>query len=899
MLQQFVDLLNPVEEPVPAPNGLPFVEDESSGLKVTVDTGLTSYEIPVTQPRSQIVLDGYLANVLPESDGTDRDYEVQRSVRIKRDSSSRDVLDTHQPAKRSSKYTSSRTDTKETREREQRVNRDKFRKRVLALANTWIGCCENGDRLKHGIVVNEDSCKPKKQNNHNGDIENTTDNLTKKQNGYYFYHILYTKEIGSLVALNRPKLDGESDMDVLVDHLAFVADIFLRVMFNNNTRSSVFIKFDDTNVPALFARQMKQMVDTCITGPPGRYFTKILHLDNVMKMSQHITLQRVVFGRLMQDCTFVVVGGGGVLEQIYSVTPEHFVSPSQSRRCYKGLYNFINAIPENDLACLGWELIDKTGVSDPIKTFLPKVVAADRRAADDVCFINYVDMFVTMLVHRHTMENRLTLYDEESFRFYYKPPAQPKVYRTEYKYELAGKAEHPGLYYYRNREDFVTDLCMVNTADNLYSGGENLERMLTDGEDDGIYFYDIQLVNDVLFKLKNKGVAGVVPQQGDFYLYILSECDDVQEMIAYSNHTIQLKLADVVRENTFWRLHETDPARRNPKQCLEHQDDIVVKCNFGEYKSTYYIDKTLSLKRVFGWTPENLDVSDCVLRSYRLKWTRKDTYVMFPVFSVVFKNFSRFQETIPAPFATTLPVGDFVFPGQRDSNVVSPAGTRRSCENANHSTTVRILPADSDWGSEPQKVGVSDDKKRDTLSSPVAVAVGNDREQTATEHPIDVGSPFTNFGREARPTEVGVGVQLKDDRTGPATAGATYDTSSLLDAGFSIPDFKAASPFTIADLSSGSRGHVLTYNQSERASCDKTECRELITFNVIEPQTSLSYTPLPLEPRTSPSYTQPLRGLRISPLYKPPLFEPRTSPSYTPPLPAPCDRHDSESDDHS
>lgn len=664
--------------------------------------------------------------------------------------------------------------TKNDRERLQRISRDAFRRKVLTLANSWIWCCENSNSLRQNIVVNEDSCKPKSKkenpsksqrkkslsennpNDSNASGESAFDTLISKQNGFYYYHILCTKEVEALVARMRPSEPGEAEMNVLVDRLAMIADIYLRVMFNNDIKSAVFIKFDDANNPALFARQTKPSIDTCITGPPGRYWTKILHFDSLAKTSQHITLQRVRSGRLMQDSTFIVVGEGGMLEQMYSITPERIVSPLRHRRCFKEMYNYVVSIPENDLFYMGWEMINEANVLDPIKTFLPKVIGPNERTADDMAFINYMDMFITMMVHRHKMETMPQDSYQRSF--------QLKVHRTDYMYELAGRIDHPGVYYYRNHKDYITELCMVNMVDSLFDGENMSERMLSD---DGIYFYDIQPVTDVLIKLKQQNIVNVSPAHENFYKYILSECDDVKEMIAYSKHTIDYRLEDVLKDDQYVRLHNTDPARSDPNRCLDHMHNITVKCNLSEYRSTYYIEKSYKLTRVFAETPTNLHNTDCVLRSYRLKWKEdvKNEFVMYPIFTVVFRNLSAFQEIIPEN-VNAFPDEDFSFPNE-ETRILS---YDTSAEAA--------LP-------ERQDLGYSTDPNVDS-------------------------SPFQDFGVETRPTCLSFNtcvetapnetMTVQTDtylsfntcvETGPnETIPVQTDTPSILAVGFSLPEFE-------------------------------------------------------------------------------------------------------------
>lgn len=681
------------------------------------------------------------------------------------------------------------------RERLQRIHRDAFRKKVLSLANTWIRWCKNGDALKLDIVINEDSCKPKSQTNKRSGKqrkkttaletycheEKRSDILFSKQNGYFYYHILCTKEVEALVARNRTRRESEGDMDVYVDKLATIADIYLRVMFNNDIRPAVFIKFDDNNIPALFARQTQRSMDTCMTGPPALYWTKILNLDNLVKTSQHITLQRVRSSRLIQDSTFVVVGEGGMLEQMYSITPERFVSPSQYRRCFKEMYEYIASIPENDLSRLGWEVINEAGVLDPIKTFLSKVIDSQKRPADDVAFLNFMDMFVTMVVHRHKVETS-SISCQTSI--------QVKVYRTEYKYELAGLVDHPGVYYYRNPNDYITDLSMVNMRDNLLDEDEISARLLSG---DGVYFYDVQPVNDVLLKLRTRGITAVTPNQDDFYKYVLSECDDVQEMIAVSNHTINRRLQDVLKEELYARLHDTDPARLDPKRCFEHSKTIEIKCNLNEYVSTYYIEKASCLTRVFAKPPTGLNSSDCLLRSFRLKWkgpgqNGKTAFVMYPVFCVVFKNLSLFHEVILEDLEA-LPDEDFAFP-LGDGNLLCDANP-----------------------------------KTETVTQPVG---NNDGSLTETE----IRMPTYDTGLE----ELLAGHQGSFYNHGHAEE----STSSILAAGFAIPEFDYTDPLPGDEERTKESDNPANFIENHRAEEESQSDRSALS----------SFTP-PLPPQES------------------------------------------------
>lgn len=536
------------------------------------------------------------------------------------------------------------------RERRQRVMRDLFRRKVIALAERWMCYMRvTGSAAKQDVVVNDeqryDTGAPSSSAVHNTD--DRSDDLFRKQNGYFYYNILCTSDLERLVS-NAAARDGKTQRDDrLIIKLAYAADIYLRVMYNADVRPSVFIKFDDRGSPFLFARQTRRAPDTCVTGPPGQYWSKTLHLDSPVRTSQHVALQRVRSGRLIQDSTFVVLGEGA-LENM----PDCFASPSlRYRKLFKEVYRYIASVPEIDLSAFGWETVKNYGILDPIKTFLPRVYDTENRPADDALFVNYVDMFVTMVTNMLQMEQSGV-------------PRRTKIYRTEYKFELLGRDDSPDVHFYRNADDYITDVCMVNGADSLLDEEEVATRITAaDANDDGVYFYDVKLVKDVEMKLDD----GPPPQSEDFYKFVLSECDDVKEMLAFSKNTVDRKLSDALHDDLYIRLHETDAAvRQNPASCLEaHLDRVYVKTDMSQYSTSYYIYKSTKIRRVLNEPPRCLESGDCVLRTYRLKWNGeqdgKYVYTMYPSFAVVFKRLSVY-EIVNCRDPTWKACGTFAFP---------------------------------------------------------------------------------------------------------------------------------------------------------------------------------------------------------------------------------------------
>lgn len=558
------------------------------------------------------------------------------------------------------------------RERRQRVLRDRFRKKVVELAFRWMRFMDDDDAAgaKQDVVVNEEqryttrpSALKQRDRVDNDDgaydedrLVDQPDHLFKRQNGYFYYNILCTSDIESLLmAAASDGIDTNDDEEkLLIIKLAFAADLYLRVMYNADIRPSVFIKFDDRGSPFLFARQTKRSPDTCVTGPPGEYWTKTLHLDSPAKTSQHVALQRVRSGRLIQDSTFVVLGKGRLEDM-----PEYFTSPSlRCRKLFKELYKYITSVPEIDLSLLGRETINEHGILDPIKMFLPRMFDTEDKPADDVAFVNYVDMFVTMVANMLNLERRKST-----------TTRLLKVYRTEYKFELAGRKDHPGVYFFRNAKDYITDVCMVNGEDSLLDEDKKRFNIQTAYEKDGgVYFYDVKLVKDVEMKLVCRGhTTDATSKSENFYKHVFSECDDVKEMICYAKSTIDVRLNDALKEDLYIRLHETDPSRYDTTSCLDTQlDGFSVRTNMSDYRTTYYIYKSNTIKRVLDDPPRGLESSDCVLRAFRLKWVGKERekyiYTMYPCFAVVFKNVSVYEITNGRNDGWKVNGGEFTFP---------------------------------------------------------------------------------------------------------------------------------------------------------------------------------------------------------------------------------------------